>query len=122
MKAAIVSSIFDMLEQAPTDVPKRSKLDRMRELMEENKIDAFVCFHADQHNSEYIAACDERVAYISGFTGSNGTCVVTRDEACMWTDGRYYIQAERQLEAGWKMMKAGEPGGVEWPDYIKNTL
>jgi len=55
----------------------------------------------DQHNSEYIAACDERIAFISGFTGSNGICVVTQTEAKMWTDGRYFIAAERQLEAGW---------------------
>ena len=67
------------------------KLDKLRALMEEQGIQAFICFHMDQHNSEYIASCDERVAYISGFTGSNGLCVVTQTEARMWTDGRYYI-------------------------------
>lgn len=45
----------------------------------------------DQHNSEYIASCDERIAFISGFTGSNGVVVVTMTDAKMWTDGRYYI-------------------------------
>ena len=63
--------------------------------MEERGLAAFVCFHFDQHHSEYIAACDERVAFISGFTGSNGMVVVTKTDARMWTDGRYYIQAER---------------------------
>ena len=59
----------------------------------------------DNHNSEYIAACDERIAFISGFTGSNGICVVTQTDAKMWTDGRYFLAAARELDAGWEMMK-----------------
>jgi len=47
----------------------------------------------DAHNSEYLAACDERIEFISGFSGSNGICVVTQSEAKMWTDGRYYLAA-----------------------------
>lgn len=47
----------------------------------------------DAHNSEYIAECDERIAFISGFKGSNGVCVITKDDARMWTDGRYYLAA-----------------------------
>ena len=53
------------------------KLDSLRAKMQEEDIQAFVCFHMDQHNSEYIAPCDERIGFISGFTGSNGVCVVT---------------------------------------------
>lgn len=45
--------------------------------MKEVGVDAYVVFHADAHNSEYIAPCDERIAFISGFTGSNGVCVIT---------------------------------------------
>lgn len=71
------------------------KLVALRNLMKERNLGAFVCFHMDQHNSEYIAPCDERVAFISGFTGSNGLCVVTESDARMWTDGRYYLQAEK---------------------------
>ena len=67
------------------------KLDRIRAIMEERGLHAFVCFHGDQHDSEYTAPCDERIGYISGFTGSNGIVLVTRTEAKMWTDGRYYI-------------------------------
>ncbi len=77
------------------------KLDKIRAHMQEQGVQAYVCFHMDQHNSEYIAPCDERIAYISGFTGSNGVVVVTMSDAKMWTDGRYYIQGERQLEQGW---------------------
>ena len=88
-----------------TPVKSNPKLDRMRKLMAENDLVAFVCFHEDQHDSEYIAPCDERIGFISGFTGSNAICVVTHTEARCWTDGRYYLQAEQQLEQGWTMMK-----------------
>jgi len=71
------------------------KLTKLRALMQERGLQAFVCFHMDQHNSEYIAPCDERIAFISGFTGSNGLTVVTESDARMWTDGRYYLQAEK---------------------------
>jgi len=78
-------------------------------------------FHGDAHMSEYLAPGDERIGYISGFTGSNGLCVVTQKnedegDALMWTDGRYYLQAEKQLYEGWKMMKmeAKLPQYTEW--------
>lgn len=71
-------------------------------------------FHGDAHNSEYIAPCDERIAFISGFTGSNGVCVITQDDARMWTDGRYYLAAEKQLEAGWKMEKMELESKTGW--------
>ena len=89
--------------------------------MEEKGLAVFTCFHSDQHNSEYIADCDERVAFISGFTGSNGLCVVTKDDARMWTDGRYYLQAEKQLEAGWTMMKM-ERGVQTWFDWVIDNI
>jgi len=72
---------------------ENSKLTALRDLMTDQGIDCYVCFHMDAHNSEYIASHDERVAFISGFTGSNGLCVVTQEVAYMWTDGRYYISA-----------------------------
>jgi len=78
-------------------------------------------FHGDAHNSEYIAPCDERIAFISGFTGSNGVCVITQDDARMWTDGRYYLAAEKQLEAGWKMEKM-EAGVKNWLDWTIDSL
>jgi Xaa-Pro aminopeptidase len=47
--------------------------------MKQRDLDAYVCFHMDAHNSEYIAECDERIEFISGFSGSNGICVITHD-------------------------------------------
>lgn len=55
--------------------------------------------------SEYIAECDRRRAFITGFTGSSGTAVVTDKDACLWTDGRYYLQAVQEMDQNWTLMK-----------------
>lgn len=73
----------------------------LREKLKENGLDGFLLLHGDAHMSEYVAPCDERIGFLSGFTGSNGLCLVTREDegneanevALMWTDGRYYLQA-----------------------------
>lgn len=57
--------------------------------------------------SEYVASHDLRRGYISGFTGSAGDAVVTLDRAALWTDSRYYLQAENQLDCNWILMKSG---------------
>lgn len=95
------------------DAESNQKLIDIRAQMQERGLHAFVCFHTDQHNSEYIAPCDERIAFISGFTGSNGVVLVTMEDAKMWTDGRYYIAAGKQLESGWEMCKM-EKGVTNW--------
>ncbi|ALC44134.1 ApepP [Drosophila busckii] len=86
---------------------------KLRELMKlacapgVNGISAYVVPSDDQHQSEYLCRHDERRAFISGFTGSAGTAVVTEDKALLWTDGRYYQQAEKQLDSNWTLMKDG---------------
>lgn len=57
--------------------------------------------------SEYIAPCDQRRAFISGFTGSAGTAIVTDRDAALWTDGRYYLQASNEMDDNWTLMKQG---------------
>jgi hypothetical protein len=57
--------------------------------------------------SEYVASHDLRVGYISGFTGSAGDVVITLHSAALWTDSRYYLQAENQLDCNWVLMKSG---------------
>lgn len=81
--------------------------------------------------SEYLAARDERIAFLSGFTGSNGTALIMREdttknikeEALMWVDGRYYIQAQNELYAGagWTMMKS-EVGHKDVFEWVKDNL
>lgn len=84
-----------------------AKLSALRALMREAKLAAYVIPTSDAHNSEYVSKRDERRTFISGFTGSAGTAVVTLNEAKLWTDGRYYLQASKELDAsaGWGLMK-----------------
>ena len=70
-------------------------------------MDAFVVGSGDAHQSEYVAACDERRRYVSRFTGSAGTAVVTHSGAFLWTDGRYFNQAEAELGTDWQLKREG---------------
>lgn len=86
--------------------------------MSQEALDVYIVPTADAHNSEYIAphwACREK---LTGFTGSAGTAVVTQQEALLWTDSRYWLQAEEQLrESGFSLMKDGAegvPSPEEW--------
>ncbi|MED6181984.1 Aminopeptidase P2, variant 2 [Stylosanthes scabra] len=63
-----------------------------------------------------------RRAYISGFTGSAGTAVVTKDKAALWTDGRYFLQAEKQLTSSWILMRAGNPGVPTTSEWLNDVL
>lgn len=55
-----------------------------------------------------MADCDQRRAYVSGFDGSSGIAVISADEALLWTDARYFIQADEQMDENWTLMKDGE--------------
>ncbi len=84
---------------------------RLRALMREKGVDACLVGTADPHNSEYLAPYYKARAWLSGFTGSAGTAVVTADRALLWADGRYYIQAEKELAGTpFQLMKQGAPG------------
>ncbi len=86
------------------------QIDKLRRLMNEREIFAYIVPTDDFHGSEYVGAHFKLREYLSGFTGSAGTLVVTLDEAALWTDGRYFIQAERELSgSGIALMKMGEP-------------
>ncbi|KAL9542033.1 hypothetical protein MBANPS3_008813 [Mucor bainieri] len=94
------------------------KLAALRSAM--NNLDAFVVPSEDAHQSEYTAECDNRRAWISGFTGSAGCAVVTKKDAALFTDGRYFLQATKELDdKHWKLMKQGIPGVPTWQEYIK---
>jgi Xaa-Pro aminopeptidase len=71
--------------------------------------------------SEYIAARDRRRAFITGFTGSAGTAVVTQDKALLWTDGRYFLQAENQLDDSWTLMKDGMPDVLTLTQWLQKN-
>ena len=76
----------------------RKRLEALRTWMQAEKADAFIIPSTDPHISEYVAPHWQSREWISGFTGSAGTVVVTRDKAGLWTDSRYFLQAAQQLE------------------------
>ena len=89
----------------------RTELQQLRHLMKERGMDYYLIPSEDDHHSEYVHAYFQCRAWASGFTGSAGTLLVGREAAWLWTDGRYFLQAERQLEgSGIQLMRSGEPG------------
>ena len=102
-------------------VPER--LSALRKCMEEKNIDVYVVPTADFHQSEYVGEHFKARKFITGFSGSAGTAVITKTEARLWTDGRYFIQAAAQLEGTTvELMKMGEPGVPEMNSYIEEVL
>jgi len=101
----------------------RKRIDKLRELMKENGIDAYIIPSTDAHMSEYVPDYYKGREWISGFTGSAGTVVVTLSDAGLWTDGRYWIQAEKQIEdTGIKLYKTGIPNAVSITDWLKEKM
>ncbi|KAE8664235.1 putative Minor allergen Alt a [Hibiscus syriacus] len=83
-------------------------------------LDALLVPSEDYHQSEYVSARDKRRQFVSGFTGSAGLVLITKHEAMLWTDGRYFLQAMQQLSDQWKLMRIGEdPSPDVWmPDIL----
>ena len=97
------------------------RLEALRRLMRARGIDAYLVLTDDYHASEYVGDYFKSRAYLSGFTGSAGTLVVTAEEAGLWTDGRYFLQAAEQLQgSGIALRKMGEDMTI--PAYLKTVL
>mgnify|MGYP002579131558 FL=1 len=99
------------------------KLIELRRIMDRENIAAYIISGTDPHNSEYLPAPWQQRKWISGFTGSYGTVVVTKNEAGLWTDTRYFIQAEKELDgSGIKLHKLRIPGAVDYPQWLAEVL
>ena len=99
------------------------KIAKLKELMKERGIDYYIIPSADYHQSEYVGDYFKGREWISGFTGLAGTVVVTQNEVGLWTDGRYFIQAEKQLQgSGITLFKMGEEGVPTFIQYIVNNI
>jgi Xaa-Pro aminopeptidase len=103
-------------------VTPADKLKALRDLMKAASLDAFVVPSEDAHSSEYVCKCDERRSFLSGFTGSAGTALVTTEAALLWTDARYFLQAAKQLSDEWRLMKSYEPGVPTIESWIRDNL
>lgn len=95
-------------------------LKTLRKLMKDNNIDAYIVLTSDPHNSEYLAEFYKERQHLTKFTGSQGTAIVTKDEAFLWADGRYFEQAENQINGtGFKLMKISVEGYPTISEYLK---
>uniref|UniRef100_A0A8C9T7T5 Xaa-Pro aminopeptidase 1 n=1 Tax=Scleropages formosus TaxID=113540 RepID=A0A8C9T7T5_SCLFO len=102
-------------------------LRQLRQAMKSSKyvsepIQAYIIPSGDAHQSEYIAPCDCRREFISGFNGSAGTAIVTEQHAAMWTDGRYFLQASQQMDSNWTLMKMGLKETLTQEDWLISVL
>ncbi|HGH0389061.1 TPA: aminopeptidase P family protein [Clostridioides difficile] len=101
----------------------KDRLSGLRKFMEEKNIDAYMIPSSDNHQSEYVGDYFKSREFISGFNGSAGTIIVTKDEAGLWTDGRYFIQAESQLEGSTiKLFKMGQEGCPTTDEYLYKNI
>lgn len=99
------------------------RIEELRSLMKEKNMDAYIVPTADFHQSEYVGEHFKARKFITGFSGSAGTAVITTTEAKLWTDGRYFIQAAKQIEGtGVELMKMGEPGVPSIEEYLEAKL
>lgn len=100
-----------------------NNLNKLRALMKERNIDAYIIPTNDFHGSEYVGEYFKTRSFISGFTGSAGTCVVTLNSAGLWTDGRYFLQAEKELEnSSIDLYRSLEPGVPSIFEFLNQTL
>lgn len=99
------------------------RIDKLRDLMKDKGIAAYIINTADPHQSEYVADYYKGRVWISGFTGSAGIVVITQEEAILWTDGRYFIQAENELASSeYKLFKMRIPGFPTYTEWLKEKL
>ena len=99
------------------------RLRELRTLMKVRNVDAYYVPSSDFHDSEYVEDYFKCRAFLSGFTGSAGTMVITQAFSGMWTDGRYFIQAEEQLAGtGITLFRSGQPGVVDIGTFLAEKM
>lgn len=90
------------------------RLKKLRAIMKYYKLTTYIIPSEDAHQSEYTAKIDQRREYISGFTGSAGIAIITQTQAALFTDSRYFIQADLQLDDNWIILKQGKDDWINW--------
>ena len=101
----------------------RKRISALRSLMQSKSISAYITYSTDPHSGEYVPAHWESRKWITGFTGSAGTAVITSDNGGLWTDSRYFIQAEEQLtDTGLKLLKERMPETPSIPQWLCRVL
>ena len=110
MKTAFFQSFEDPSDREET--PHR--LSTIQEELTKNKLSGYIVPHSDVHQGEYIAACDERLSWLTGFTGSAGICFVGKEKAGIFVDGRYGIQAKNQTKSPFEVIHWNKQNILQW--------
>ena len=98
-------------------------LNKIRNIMKENKIDFYLVPSKDPYGSEYLPDYYKEREFVTGFTGSQGTAVITNQEAYLWTDSRYFIQAEKEIkDFGFELKKQGQAGVLNYDEWIAENI
>ncbi len=101
----------------------RKRVATLRQLMKKHGLKAYYVPSTDPHQSEYVPECWQRRRFLSGFSGSAGNVLVTADHAGLWTDGRYFLQAETELKgSGIKLFKMGMPGVPSLEEFLVKAV
>jgi Xaa-Pro aminopeptidase len=108
-------ALFQTFDEPETGVALAARLSAFREELARRNLTAFIVPRADQQQNEYVARSEERLAWLTGFTGSAGVAVVLRNEAALFVDGRYTLQAAKQVDArAWRVEPLVEPPPEAW--------
>jgi Xaa-Pro aminopeptidase len=108
-------ALFQTFDEPETGVALAARLSAFREELARRNLTAFIVPRADQQQNEYVAPSEERLAWLTGFTGSAGVAVVLRNEAALFVDGRYTLQAAKQVDArAWRIEPLAEPPPEAW--------
>src|SRR6201985_679360 len=106
---------FQTFEEPEHGVALAARLSAFREELARRKLTGFVVPRADQQQNEYVAPSEERLAWLTGFTGSAGLAAVLTNEAALFVDGRYTLQAPKQVDTrAWKVEPLIDPSPQSW--------
>ena len=101
----------------------RARIEQLREKMAERGMDAYLIPTSDFHGSEYVSGYFKCRKYMTGFTGSAGTAVITMEDAGLWTDGRYFVQAAAELSgSGVELYRSGQEGVPTTLEFLKKHM
>src|SRR5262245_52215629 len=113
-------AMFQTFESPPAGTDRSERVALLRGLMATDGLDAVLVPRADEHGGEYVAPCAERLAWLTGFTGSAGLAVIARTEAALFVDGRYTVQARGQIDR--RMFEILEIPGARLSEWLERKL
>jgi Xaa-Pro aminopeptidase len=112
--------MFQTFDSPPAGTDRSERVARLRDLMDKSGVDAILVPRADEHGGEYVAPCAERLAWLTGFTGSAGLAVIARDAAALFVDGRYTVQARAQIDG--RTFEILEIPGARLSEWLERKL